>query len=265
MSTFNFAAFDRFGGIVDVRNVTDPYGLGITIPVLRDGDPEWADLPQIRSLKNEPVAFMAQAGIQLQSAARNPEANVDGMAEQATSRALASMDSERLVRLLGVAHLPAREINDLKYLVAKVLMTERGGRQWSGVIANGEPVPYTLANRLHFLGWDGVILTHTNGQPQQVMSRGAFAAITADSALGKGVASGRISAEEFAGNPRTESGDLRMIPAELPYGDRPVGDALMLWLLDAAKQNQGVFAEVTEGVAEVFTESPSGESATSAD
>lgn len=253
---FAIDAFESFAGILDVVHTSDPWGLGIKVPVLRAGSPEWADLPMVRGMRKAMIAVVSKGAIGDAMASKNGDLAPASVVERLTS--------DDVLRLIGASQLPSGDINSLKFDIARVLMTGRDGATWSGVLSGGEPVEYTFENRLRFLGWEGVLLLHSNGNPPSAMTAEALSRIGADTVLGRGIASGRIQAVEFDGNPRTPAGLVRMMPESAPHGGRPVGDAIALWLIAAAEDAERGFNGAVEEAAEVFTGSPSGESDTSA-
>lgn len=260
-----------FAALTDVRIVKDPWGLGITVPVLRWSAEEWEAFRE----KHKPGGGLGEAIQRAQllkmadrfademdqperPGARRRRKPTKGEAAQERKESMRSALREAMGEIpLNELHA-AMDENTLKLGLALVGMPEEhAGRRysWTGVNDddNQAPIPYTLENRLKFLGWTGVLCRDTE---------------TGEITYARPAGPHRTTLEitEFHGNPRNDRGELLCIPAGHPSGyDGPVGDALTAWLLDEAEAADSAHSDTMEDAAENLGASPSGDSATSAE
>jgi hypothetical protein len=262
---------NHFAALTDVRIVKDPWGLGITVPVLRWGAEEWDKFRE----KHKPGGGLGEA-IQRAQLVKMADRFADDMdapgkpgmrRRRKSTKGEAARERKESMRSAlreALEEVPLDELtsaldeNVLKLGLALVGMPEaHAGRSysWAGVCEDDGTtlIPFTLENRLWFLGWKGVLCRDTE---------------TGAVSFERPAAPHRVSLEilEFDGNPRNADGELLVIPEGHPSGyDGPVGDALAAWLLDEAEAADSVQQETMEEAADSLNASPSGASATSAE
>ena len=261
----------HFATVTDTHPAADPWGLGITVDVLRadhqdskDWDKEhgdagtelWQEVGVLASKAAVRSALMtaARPGMRQQPKQTRAEQEReeatqgerdDARVEKVVQQALDSIPDEKIGSLLK----SNIDVNSLKPKVAHVLM-----RGWAGVKdPGGNEIPLNLHNALRFLGWEGVLaekegsnpwfFKNENGQPDVPES------FTANSAF---------VLTNFTGNPRKADGSLWTCPAGMKYGPAPVGDAITRWLLEESGIGTVERAATLEKSADFLADTPPG-------
>lgn len=246
----------HFSAITDTHPATDPWGLGMTVEVLREDHKDWQDwqkanasagsrLGELGDQITQAVGRMAIREALMQNAGfrKEPKKTKAEMEAQATSdqpceaerRAEEMID--RTIATLPKLKLDAvgPELNSIKPGVASVLM-----RGWSNVTdPGGNAIEFNLHNALRFVGWEGALVEVAGEDPKFLRD---------ESEIGYKIIG--ASCTLFTGNPRKPDGSLWACPVGMKYGPLPVGDAITLWLIDASKEGSLVKMATMEGAAD---------------
>lgn len=250
----------HFSSVTDTHPATDPWGMGITVDVLRADHQDCKDWDAAHPAANAglwdkvaAIASKAAVRAQLTSSARpgfrqDPKktkaeeeaANAAGdETESLIAQAIRDIPDETIGELLK--NTGSADLNDAKPRLAYVVM-----KGWSGVKdAGGEPIPFDMHNALRFLGWEGC-LVEKDGEAPMFLPRNTEYAIEG------------VTATKFTGNPRKADGSLWTCPARMKYGPAPVGDAITRWLVDASAEGTIARAQAVEKAADFLADTPPG-------
>ena len=256
----------HFSSVTDTHPATDPWGMGITVDVLRADHPdakEWDDAHPVANagIWDQVAAIAAKAAVRAQlTASARPgfrQAAKKTRAEQEAATSEGEDETESLIAQ-AIRDIPDEtigemlkkvgnaDLNDAKPRLAHVFM-----KGWSGVKdVGGEPIPFDLHNALRFLGWEGC-LVEKDGEAPMFLPGSTEYAIDG------------VTATKFTGNPRKADGSLWTCPAGMKYGPAPVGDAITKWLIDASAEGTIARAEAVEKAADFLAGTPPGTPATS--
>lgn len=259
----------HFSSVTDTHPASDPWGMGITVDILRADHQDAKDWDAAHPVANAGIwdqvaAIAAKAAVraQLTASARpgfrqaakktkaEQEAADDGAGDETESliaQAIRDIPDETIGEMLK--KVGNADLNDAKPRLAHVFM-----KGWSGVKdVGGEPIPFNLHNALRFLGWEGVLI-EKNGEAPIFMSTGfdPVALNDHDHVI-----------TYFTGNPRKADGSLWTCPAGMKYGPAPVGDAITRWLVEASAEGTIARAAAVEKAADFLAATPPGTPATS--
>jgi|GEM_PF-3817506 len=259
----------HFSTVTDTRTASDPWGLGITVDVLRADHDDWKEWQKEHA--GQAAEFMEEIGrlasktairsMMLSSvrpgmrqerkktaaemeAARDREEGEEMLrAEQIVDRTLEQLPTEKLNALWQ------SDANAIKPGVAYVLI-----RRWSGVKdVGGQPIELNLHNALRFVGWEGVLVEYGPGYEPRFM----------DAVEGKKFEGDTCTVTHFTGNPRKANGELWTCPDGMKYGPAAVGDAITRWLIDESAAGTLARVEALEKSADFLAGTQGGTPATS--
>lgn len=256
----------HFATVTDTHPATDPWGLGITVDVLRadhqdckDWDKEhgdagtelWQEVGVLASKAAVRSALMTAARPGMRQQPKQTKAEQerdeatqgerdDARVEKVVQQALDSIPDEKIGSLLK----SNVDVNSIKPKVAHVLMQGWGGVKDPG----GNEIPFDLHNALRFLGWEGVLVEYGgNHQPRFL-----------DTFEGKKYEEDTCVVTYFTGNPRKADGSLWTCPAGMKFGPASVGDAITRWLLEESGIGTVERAATLEKSADFLADTPPG-------
>lgn len=259
----------HFATVTDTHPASDPWGMGITVDVLRADHQDCKDWDDAHPVANAGVwdqvaAIAAKAAVRAQlTASARPgfrQAPKKTKAEQEASASEEGDDTESLIAQ-AIRDIPdetigemlkkvgSADLNDAKPRLARVVM-----KGWGGVRdVGGEPIPFDLHSALRFLGWEGFLVEKAGEDPE-------FLAGDRDDEDAHLLASEGVGATvtAFTGNPRKADGSLWTCPAGMKYGPAPVGDAITKWLVDASAEGTIARAAAVEKAADFLAATPPG-------
>lgn len=290
MSIFGKQLAKTFGARVDVRAVQDPWGMGHTYGVRRSDHQRFQDWIASNREESPLIDAMYRAGLKAVLAAqleeqerarkeravrpgwRTPkkETKAESAAKgEASNPGNSTLDIvDRTVDHMDLSEVKRRAragLNELKPGVALHLLA-----WWEGPANedDGRPLECSLVNRLHFVGWDGVMIeevgcvewdevaSKTTGL--HFISREAWREINAGNDLAKLVAGGKAVAHEFTGDPKDEEGRALYVDEDQAFGPGPVGDVIVRFLMDAGERGAEFRVREVGRDAEVLGATPGG-------
>lgn len=264
----------HFATVTDTHPATDPWGLGITVDVLRadhqdakDWDKEhgdigtelWEEVGVLASKAAVRSALMtaARPGMRQQpkqTKAEQERADTtqgereDARVEMVVQQALDSIPDEKIGSLLR----SNVDVNSIKPKVAHVLM-----RGWAGVKSpGGEVISFNLHNALKLLGWEGALVEYAGAKQSQFIVPTEAQSLEVEE-------SSDCKVTYFTGNPRKADGSLWTCPAGMKYGPAAVGDAITRWLLEESGIGTVERAATLEKSADFLADTPPGSPDTS--
>lgn len=269
MSMFKRTLKGHFSGLTDSRMVSDPWGIGFTVGVLRAGAKAWQDWKEKHGLQGSRMTdTLIRLGIKASVAqlvgggGEDAKDSKKGFRQRrrATRAQQARIDPGQIISQ-QVDELPAdklradpAELNRTKAGIAAVLMTDG----WAGVLDDetGAPAEFSLGNRLRFVGWDGFLVQVPGGlgageyaglEGDHFLDRDQYGALTFADKLSRAINSGVATVEQFKGNPRDENDRVLFVDEDSEYGPNAMGDAIALWLLDDSEATEEFRADFVEG------------------
>lgn len=145
--------FPSFLRLDPLREILDPWGLGVKLNVRHTKYPAWVVWTEEERARNPFVAKFLRLNVTANLVEAHARANAK--ANETDTSAVSISYFERATENLPVADLlnSRAGLNQTKLGVAVYLLAP----EWSGVLdEDGNPVEPTLANRLEMLGWEGI-------------------------------------------------------------------------------------------------------------
>lgn len=220
-----FDLSNHFSGIADTRHVKDPFGVGLEVEILRAGHPDWMGWLK-QNDANPLVKAMLKATVKVA---------LQGRREKLTQEEIIDRAAEGVLSQVGGDLTDNLEV--LKPGVANILIRSIGGKAFADVWWNcsnpGCENRWAASAPIESCPKCGT------GSPLQERTPAVYV-------------QGESGAKLLT-NVRKADGKLAWVPrflpdgkTDMPFGNRPTGDAILAWLLEEADQTQKFFADFRE-------------------